>query len=220
MFDAELAPNPEPRLACLLLLDVSASLKGAAIEGLNRGLRLFANHLAQDSLASQRVEVAVVRVGGQAQLVQDFVKASGFKPPNLCANGDTPLGAGVLMALQLLNARKQEYRNHGIGYFRPWLLLLSASPPTDLWQEAAIGLQQAMEHKSFTLLSVGVKGADLGVLRTLWPHQPPALLQGLRFEALLVWLAQQMTTVSHSGASNSAGQSAWPIASRPDWAQP
>ena len=38
----EFADNPEPRCACLLLLDTSGSMQGAKIEQLNAGLKEFA----------------------------------------------------------------------------------------------------------------------------------------------------------------------------------
>ncbi len=53
------ADNPEPRCPCLLLLDTSGSMNGAAINELNAGLVAFKEELSADSLAMKRVEVAV-----------------------------------------------------------------------------------------------------------------------------------------------------------------
>jgi hypothetical protein len=58
--NAEFANNPEPRCACLLLLDNSGSMNGSRISELNEGLRAFRDELAADSLASKRVEVGIV----------------------------------------------------------------------------------------------------------------------------------------------------------------
>lgn len=44
----EFADNPEPRCACLLLLDTSGSMQGAKIEQLNAGLKEFARQLRSD----------------------------------------------------------------------------------------------------------------------------------------------------------------------------
>ena len=54
----EFAENPEPRCPCVLLLDTSGSMQGAAIDALNEGLRALQTDLLQNSLASRRVEVA------------------------------------------------------------------------------------------------------------------------------------------------------------------
>lgn len=56
----EFAENPEPRCPCVLLLDTSGSMQGAAIDALNQGLRTFQEELTKDALASKQVEVAVV----------------------------------------------------------------------------------------------------------------------------------------------------------------
>ena len=57
------AENPEPRCPCLLLLDTSGSMAGQPITELNAGLRAFYEELQGDSLASKRVEVALVSFG-------------------------------------------------------------------------------------------------------------------------------------------------------------
>ena len=57
--DMEFADNPEPRAACLLLLDTSGSMKGEAIAALNAGLLAFAEALRADRLSAKRVDVAV-----------------------------------------------------------------------------------------------------------------------------------------------------------------
>src|SRR5579872_2007812 len=103
----EFAENPEPRCPCVLLLDVSGSMKGAAIDALNAGLHAFRDSLAQDSLAARRVEVAIITFGSSVKLAQDFVTADSFHPPTLTADGNTVMGAGIEQALDLTLARKQ-----------------------------------------------------------------------------------------------------------------
>lgn len=49
----EFATNPEPRCACVLLLDVSGSMAGAPIAALNEGLSAFAADIGTDVLARQ-----------------------------------------------------------------------------------------------------------------------------------------------------------------------
>ena len=48
---SEFTENPEPRCACLLLLDTSGSMGGAPIRELNAGLQAFKEELSQDALA-------------------------------------------------------------------------------------------------------------------------------------------------------------------------
>src|SRR3954453_7364126 len=128
--------NPEPRCACLLLLDTSGSMNGKPIEELNAGLRAFKEAMASDPMAMLRVEVAVITFG-PVQVLTEFQTADIFEPPHLSVTGDTPMGAAIMQGLDLLDARKATYKQAGVAYYRPWVFLITDGSPTDQWQQAA-----------------------------------------------------------------------------------
>src|SRR5476651_414783 len=136
------AENPDPRCPCILLLDTSSSMEGAPIAALNAGLKTYKDELAADSLAAKRVEVALVTFGGEVSLVRDFGAVSEFRPPLLQPTGDTPMGAAVTLALDLLQARKQLYKENAIQFYRPWVFLITDGAPTDEWAAAAEKVKQ------------------------------------------------------------------------------
>ncbi|HEX7168425.1 MAG TPA: VWA domain-containing protein [Acidimicrobiales bacterium] len=194
----EFATNPEPRCACVLLLDVSGSMSGRPIDALNEGLRAFSADLATDSLARQRVEVAIVTFGGAGVTVeQDFVTAAGFEPRSLSATGGTPMGAAIDKALSLVDDRKRQYRENGIVYYRPWVFLITDGEPTDSWQESAAKVRAAEEANGLAFFAVGVEGANMGVLSQI-AVRPPLKLDGLKFVELFVWLSRSQRAVSTS----------------------
>src|SRR5215203_6895061 len=86
--DIDLKVNPEPRAACLLLLDTSGSMDGARIAELQEGLRVLQNDLLQDSLAQKRVEIGIVTFGDTVRVAQDFVTARELQVPSLAAGGN------------------------------------------------------------------------------------------------------------------------------------
>src|SRR2546428_13636552 len=110
--EVEFAINPDPRCPCVLLLDTSGSMDGANIEALNQGLQIFQQDVSQSELARRRVEVAIVTFGnGGVQPLQDFITVDKFYPPVLSAGGsDTPMGAAINLALDMLSARKAQYK--------------------------------------------------------------------------------------------------------------
>jgi uncharacterized protein YegL len=199
-FEPEMALNPEPRLACVLLLDVSHSMGGAPIAQLNEGLRAYKDELVADSLALKRVEVAVVTFGGAVQSICDFTIAEDFQPPKLKAGGDTPMGAAINQALDMLDQRKGLYKSQGLAYFRPWVFLITDGAPTDKWQSAAQRVHEGEENKAFVFFAVGVEGANFDILQKISVREP-LKLDGLRFRDLFQWLSASHRSLSHSTPS-------------------
>jgi uncharacterized protein YegL len=190
------AENPEPRCPCILLLDTSSSMAGAPITELNIGLRNFRDELAADTLASRRVELAVVTFG-PVQTKSDFQTADTFEPPKLEAHGATPMGAAIEHALAMLRLRKVVYRQNGVEFFRPWVFLVTDGAPTDHWQDAARMVKEGEDARQFQFFAVGVEGANYDILRQISVREP-LKLQGLRFRDLFAWLSNSLSAVSHS----------------------
>jgi uncharacterized protein YegL len=193
---AEFADNPEPRCPCLLLLDVSSSMKGEPIDELNLGLAQFRDELAADALASKRVEVSVVSFG-PVEAVNDFTDINSWSPPQLRAKGDTPMGAAIETGLGMLQARKELYKSNGISYFRPWVFLVTDGGPTDGWSEAARKIKAGEEAKAFSFFAVGVEGAKMEMLKKISVRDPLALKE-LKFRDLFSWLSSSLSAVSAS----------------------
>ena len=55
--DIRFIENPDPRCACVLLLDNSGSMRGEPINALNEGLRVFQEEIQRDDLARRRTEL-------------------------------------------------------------------------------------------------------------------------------------------------------------------
>lgn len=192
----DFASNPEPRCPCILLLDVSGSMAGQPIAELNAGLTVFKDELAADSLAMKRVEVALVTFG-PVKIESHFQAASTFYPPTLSSQGDTPMGEAIRQAIALVRDRKQEYRNNGISYYRPWIFLITDGGPTDEWQSAGAAVREGENSKSFAFFAVGVKGANMETLSQISVRAPMSL-EGLKFRELFTWLSSSLQRVSQS----------------------
>ncbi|MBB3978618.1 uncharacterized protein YegL [Rhizobium azooxidifex] len=193
---AEFIDNPEPRCPCLLLLDVSGSMRGKPIRELNEGLVQFRDELFADSLAAKRVEVGIVTFG-PVNVVNDFTGVQSWVAPELHDQGDTPMGRAIEQGLQMLRERKNSYRQNGISYYRPWIFLITDGGPTDSWQAAAQAVKAGEAEKAFSFFAVGVDGANFDVLSQISVRQP-LVLKELRFRDLFSWLSSSLSSVSQS----------------------
>lgn len=201
----EFADNPDPRAPCVLVLDVSGSMDGARIRELNAGIQAFRDSIRADSIASRRVEPAIVTFDDRANLVCDFGTSDTFAPPVLEAGGTTALASGLALALDQLQLRKQTYKDNGIAYYRPWVFLITDGAPTDPAEQiesVRARLQREIANKSVTFFAVGVEGADMAFLGSLDPSRAAVSLRGLEFRELFRWLSASMQRVSQSRAGD------------------
>jgi len=107
------------------------------------------------------------------------------------------MGSAIEFALNLLEKRKQTYKDHGVLYYRPWVFLITDGAPTDYWQNAAQRVKEAEEQRRVLFFGVGVKGAEMKLLKQITPpERPPVMLNGLDFRELFVWLSTSMKRVS------------------------
>ncbi|HEV8507511.1 MAG TPA: VWA domain-containing protein [Chitinophagaceae bacterium] len=188
------ADNPEPRCPCVLLLDTSGSMSGLPIRELNSGIQAFKQELMQDQLAMKRVEIAVITFG-PVQVEADFHTVSNFYPKDLIADHDTPMGEAIIRGIELVTKRKQEYKNAGIAYYKPWIILITDGSPTDAWRDAAKLVKEGEDRKSFAFFAIGVEGASMEILKQISVREP-LRLKGLMFREFFVWLSASMKMVS------------------------
>jgi len=171
-------------------------MNGRPLDELNAGLSIFRDELSADSLAMKRVEVGIVTFG-PVKVENAFTSASTFFPPTLQSQGDTPMGAAIIQALNMVEDRKRDYRGNGISYFRPWVFLITDGAPTDSWETAAAAIREGEASKKFAFFAIGVKGADMGTLGQI-SVRTPLQLDGLKFRELFSWLSTSLRSVSRS----------------------
>ena len=199
--DVPFYENPDPRCACVLLLDTSGSMYGEPIQRLNEGIKLLKDSLMENPLSRRRVEIAVVTFDSSVTVVQDFVTADDFNPPSLTAHGLTHLGEGMMKALDLVESRKEVYKRNGIEYYRPWIFLITDGEPQGespaQVQEVTLRIKDAEAKKKVAVFGVGVENANLEKLQSILVREPRKL-NGLDFISLFQWLSASMNSVSQS----------------------
>ncbi len=195
----EFAESPEPRCPCVLLLDTSGSMQGKPIDALNAGLKSFRDDLLEDPVAPKRVEVAVVAFDTTVRLVQDFVTPDRFVPPVLTAQGTTHMGAAINTALDMVQERKTRYKEAGIPYYRPWVMMITdGDPQGELFlfvEDASRRVRREVNLDRLVFYTVAAEGADITQLMRMG-FEKPMRLDGLKFNELFIWLSRSMQAVA------------------------
>ncbi|MGA2916585.1 MAG: VWA domain-containing protein [Sedimentisphaerales bacterium] len=197
----DLLLNPTSRVPVALCLDISGSMTGEPIDELNEGIRLFFDALRGDAIAKTSAEVAIVTFSDQPEIKLDFQSLDRFDaPPVLMAGGSTDLGGGVRMALDKLETRKNEYKQAGIDYFQPWLVLMTDGQPTTENHLLASAKTIELETQGkLVVFPIGVgSAADMKVLSMFSKKRQPLRLRGLNFPEFFEWLSKSVVKVSHS----------------------
>lgn len=192
--------NPDPRVACVVLVDTSSSMNGEPIAALERGFAAFTHYLHTETLASKRVEVAVVTFGTVATVLVPMQEARLLQPAAFTAAGTTNMAAGIHLALDIIEDRKYAYKTAGLQYYRPWILVLTDGKPNlDGFDEAVARLNAVETARGVTVFAVGAgPNVDYRQLGRLSVQRSPAPLDGLKYEELFEWLSASLSNVSNS----------------------
>lgn len=198
-----LVNNPTARVPVCLCLDTSGSMNGTPINELNEGVKLFYDAIREDEMALYSAEISIVTFGGEALLVEDFDNINRQTvTPVLGANGITPMGEAVNLALDCLEKRKQLYKDKGVSYYQPWLVLMTDGVPNGSSSELSTAIQRTVElvnDRKLTVFPIGIgKDADMNVLQQFSPTRSPLRLQGLKFKEFFAWLSKSVSKTSQS----------------------
>lgn len=199
--------NPDPRVPCALLVDVSSSMSGEPIRELNEGYSKFRDYLRDDELAASRAEVVVVAFDSSAHVAVPLQEGRTLPAHTFTASGSTSMGAAINKALDLIDDRKKEYKAGGVEYYRPWIIVFSDGGPTDrsVFEQAVARLTDVQNRKGVTVFPIGIgSSADMNVLSRLSTQRGAIKLAGVNFSAFFEWLSASMSAVSSSQTSGSS----------------
>lgn len=200
----DLKTNPTARIPICLCLDSSGSMRGEKLNMLNQGVAEFYNAIKSDAVAIHAAEICTVQFGDEAEALNEFSTID-LQPevPIVKAFGGTSLGKGVLLALEKLNNRKEEYKKVGVDYYQPWLVLMTDGRPNSSEKgrlaTAQETISQLVNDRKLTVFPIAIgEDADIEVLKSLSPKWDPLRLKGLRFSEFFTWLSVSVAAVSRS----------------------
>ncbi len=179
-----------------------------ALKEMIAGVNLFYDNLLEDDVARYAAEICVVTFGDNAELIMDFANLDRQEEERqqkisaLKAKGETAMGEAVNMALDCLEARKQEYKDAGVDYYQPWLVLMTDGEPNGSESElnrAIARTNDLASHRKLTIFPIGIGDeADMQCLKKFSPRRPPLKLKGMNFKEFFEWLSASVSRTSQS----------------------
>ena len=197
-FSAEAAQNYEQKCLCVLVLDVSGSMRGKPIDELNKGLQDFYNEIADDVTTSQKLEVSLITFNHIVKTIQEPALVENFTMPTLSAMGSTAMVNAVNEAIDEVEDRKNWYKDTGQTYYRPWIILMTDGEPDEDQDVDALAarIKKETEGKHFEFLPIGVEDANMTILEKIKGNIHPMKLQGTKFSSFFKWLSASMDTIT------------------------
>ena len=201
LFGGIAAPS-EPHMACVLLLDISSSMKGAPIQSLNEAIAKFKQQVCQDPLARKRVEVAIVTFETHVEIVSDFMPIDQMPAITLEPGGQTHMAEAIQVAIDLVKKRTREYQGVGVPCFKPWIFMItdgvSMSTP-EAMQEAAARIHEEESKGRNGRLKFWALGVDDYDKEELFKLTDRVIeLQQHEFTGIFDWLVDSMSAISKS----------------------
>ena len=196
--------NPGAKhIACVLLVDTSTSMSGAAIDELNEGLRAFGEALMSDAQASGAADVCVINFNTEVTVEVPFSPAADYVAPTLSAGGLTALNEAIITGLDAIEQQKATYRQLGVDYYKPWLFLLTDGSATDTEFDADAHqrLAEALANRKVNFFPMGIGAdADIQALKSYTANGNGPVLKAEKnnFKEAFVWLSSSMAVPINS----------------------
>ncbi|MBR6959273.1 MAG: VWA domain-containing protein [Clostridiales bacterium] len=210
---ADFGNSTKRRLPICFCLDTSGSMMGNPIKQLNQGLANFLASIKANDDTRSATDIAIITFGSSVEIVMPFGKISKDKSlPEISASTTlTPIGEGVLTALELLDLRKKGYKEMGIKYYQPWLVVITDGAPQGPnamanYHNAVAACNELEKNDKLVVFNIGVgNGVDFDLLKLLSVKRPePISVNSADFGKLFEFLGSSSSSVVSSGMNDDA----------------
>lgn len=161
--------NYQQKTLCVLLVDHSKATADK-IEDINHMLRRFYEDILESDSACPRIEITLISCDIPTRIIQQPSIVENFTMPTLNAKNDSNIIDGIKMAIEVVEGRKQYYREQGIPYKRPWIIIISngecdAESIKNNLKQLVDFRDEAIYNKRYFIQSIAIdENADMNVL--------------------------------------------------------
>lgn len=193
--------NTAKRVPVALCLDTSGSMAND-IADLNKAVSSFYDQCKNDEKAKNSVEVIAIEFGYRGvSIASSFDEIENAQIPVFSAGGSTPMGEGVTKALEELDGRKEQYRNEGIDYYQPILVIMTDGGASDSVETPSERARDMVTNKKLTIIPLAFgQDADIPLLESFSPNiQAIRITERFNFLEFFNWLSASAAAMAGGG---------------------
>ncbi len=116
----------------VILVDKSHSMHGDGIKEINQELDDLFKMITEDYCLLEHIDLMVASFSDSIQSEIGFGPVTEYSYISTSAKSGTSLNEAILVGLDAIAERKVQYREMGISYYRPWLIVLSDWKASDI----------------------------------------------------------------------------------------
>ena len=209
--EKDLVVNNTRRVPTVLCIDTSSSMGwNGKLELLNEALVELYKELRKDALTKYAVDIAIVEFNEDVTKDGQFQSIRLGEVPQITKpEGQTHLAEAVDTALSMLERVKDRYKDEGVGYFQPWLVILSdgrsEGEEDDYIEQVSKRSSAAERANKLTVIPAFIGDPtddDLAVFSKFSAVNKAQAFDASKLTDFARWLSQSLSTVAHSDASN------------------
>ncbi len=220
--DDDLILNTSSRVPVCLCIDTSGSMNQkdetnvSRINRVKAGIKRLYQDMEENDMTRYSAEIAIVGFSTTPYVVQDFktIDMLETRDVKLETHNKGDLGKGVLKALELLQKRKEMYKQNGIDYYQPWLIIMTDGRPTgdeNVMQDLKRAQEQVLQlekDKKLTVITIFIgrmeENVDLSkidskadeYLSGFSRKEPIQLSSGKKFSQFFEWLGKSVSVAT------------------------
>ncbi len=173
-----------------------------ALSELQKGLKYFFGQIKNDIIASSAAEISIVTFDDYAKTLVDFCRI-GDMPRDIIdtigTGNETNMGQGLELSLDKLEESISLYKEYGVEFYPPWLVVMSDGYSTDEYELelAKQRLALACQNEGLIVVPIGIgKRADMNGLSQLAPDRTASKIYGVDFQGLFGQLSGYLDRIT------------------------